>query len=98
MSQGMSSGIEAEIKKQATTALITGILGLVCCAPLAIWAYIAGSSAERMIAQHGVGQEHQTLAKAGRILAIVTAVLLVLGIVLQVVVLIVGGLAATVQQ
>ena len=32
------------IGKQATTALVTGILGLVCCAPLGIWAIIAGGN------------------------------------------------------
>ena len=77
--------VVSEISSKATTALVTGILGILCCALLGIWAVIAGNQAEQMIAQHGVGQEHKTKATIGKVLGIIALVLWVLAIIANVV-------------
>src|SRR5688500_2844831 len=66
--------------KKATWALVTGILGLLCCSPLGIVAIILGRNAEQEI--RATGQGGAGLAKAGFILGIVALALLVLQIIL----------------
>lgn len=65
---------------KALWALITGILGLLCCSPLGIVAIILGRSAQAEIAQ--TGQGGQGKAKAGFILGIIALALLVIQIIL----------------
>jgi Domain of unknown function (DUF4190) len=66
--------------QKATWALVTGILGLLCCSPLGIVAIILGRSAEQEI--RTTGQGGAGMAKAGFILGIVALALLVLQIIL----------------
>lgn len=66
--------------KKATWALVTGILGLICCSPLGIVAIILGRGAQAEIAT--TGQQGAGAAKAGVILGIIALVLLVLQIIL----------------
>ena len=66
--------------KQAIWALVTGIIGLICCTPVGIAAIFLGRSAQAEIAR--TGQQGAGLAKAGFILGIIDSVLLVLGIIL----------------
>jgi Domain of unknown function (DUF4190) len=66
--------------KKATWALVTGILGILCCGPLGIVAIILGRSAEQEI--RTTGQGGAGMAKAGFILGIVALALLVLQIIL----------------
>ena len=66
--------------KKATWALVTGILGILCCGPLGIVAIILGRSAEQEIQTSGQGGAG--MAKAGFILGIVALALLVLQIIL----------------
>ena len=82
------------ISSQSTTALVTGILGLLCCAPLGIWAIIAGGNAEKMIAQEGIGQEHKGKATAGKILGIVAVVLWGVSLVVGVLLMMLGVIGA----
>lgn len=70
-----------EIKAQATTSLIVGIISIFCCgiilAPFAIY---RGAKAKRLIDESGVGQEHRGLAVAGFIIGIVALVLNIVGL------------------
>lgn len=73
-------GAPAGTNKKATWALVTGILGILCCAPLGIAAIILGRGAEQEI--RTTGQAGAGMAKAGFILGIVALALLVLQIIL----------------
>ena len=66
--------------KKATWALVTGIVGLLCCGPLGIVAIILGRGAEQEIRVTGEGGAG--MAKAGLILGIVALALMVLQIIL----------------
>jgi hypothetical protein len=66
--------------KKATWALVTGILGLLCCGPLGIVAIILGRNAEQEIRVTGEGGAG--MAKAGFILGIIALAFLVLQIIL----------------
>lgn len=66
--------------KKATWALVTGIVGLLCCAPLGIVAIVLGRGAEQEIRVTGEGGAG--MAKAGFILGIVALVLFALQIIL----------------
>jgi len=66
--------------KKATWALVTGIVGLLCCGPLGIVAIILGRGAEQEIRVTGEGGAG--MAKAGLILGIVALAFLVLQIIL----------------
>jgi hypothetical protein len=75
--------VAAEIKNQATASLVVGLLGVSCCigfsfvlGPLAIY---RGSKALRLIGHYGIGQEHATSAKVGRVLGILAIVVFVGG-------------------
>lgn len=88
-------GVDAEIKKQAMTSLITAIVAFFCCPLLAIWSIIAGNNALKMIEQTGQGKDHESLAKIGKILGIVVLVLAAVSIVAQIIFMVLGvGLAA----
>jgi hypothetical protein len=65
---------------KATWALVTGILGLLCCGPLGIVAIVLSRGAEQEIRVTGEGGAG--MAKAGFILGIVALVLLALQIIL----------------
>lgn len=65
---------------QATTAMILGILGLVCCSFLAPVAWIMGQKAVREIDASGGALAGRGEAKAGQILGIVGTVVFVLAI------------------
>ena len=70
-----------EIKAQAITSLVVGIISIFCCgiilAPFAIY---RGAKAKRLIDESGVGQEHRGMAVAGFIIGIVALVLNVVGL------------------
>ena len=69
-----------EIKAQAITSLVVGIISIFCCgiilAPFAIY---RGAKAKRLIDESGVGLEHRGLAVAGFIIGIVALVLHIVG-------------------
>lgn len=65
---------------KAIWALVTGILGLLCCSPLGVVAIILGRGAQSEIAQ--TGQQGAGMAKAGFILGIIALVFLALQIIL----------------
>ena len=65
---------------------------------LNIWAIIAANNANKLIAEHGVGQEHQTKATIGKVLGIIALVLWVFGVLIQVLMVVLGAGAAAVGQ
>lgn len=76
-------------KSQATTALVLGILGLVCCGILAPIAWYMGSQELQRIQRGEVPSTNEGMARAGMILGIIGTVFLVLGVIW---VLFLGGL------
>jgi TRAP-type C4-dicarboxylate transport system permease small subunit len=67
-------------KSQATTALVLGILGLVCCGVLAPIAWYIGKQELQAIERGEAPAGGQGSAKAGQILGIIGTVFLILGI------------------
>ncbi len=71
----------------ATTAMVLGILSLVCCGFLGIPAYIVGRRAEQEILASNGALTGEGMAKAGWIMGLISMILLALGIVLWAVIL-----------
>jgi putative exporter of polyketide antibiotics len=68
-----------QTNQKAIWALVTGILGIVCCGLLAgIPALILGNSAKKEIAASGGAQSGAGMAQAGFVLGIISVVLSVL--------------------
>lgn len=67
-------------QSQATTILVLGILGIICCAPLGIAAWIMGNKELEAIDAGRRNPENRGTANAGRIVGIVATVLFGLGI------------------
>jgi hypothetical protein len=66
---------------RATTSLIMGILGVICCGLLAPVAWYLGSQELQAIAAGQSSAAGEGLAKAGKILGIIGTVLLILSLV-----------------
>ncbi len=76
---------------RAVLILIFGILGIVCCMPFGIAAWVMGNGALREIDANPAGFQGRGMVQAGRILGIVSVVLFVLGILLAIVLFAVGA-------
>lgn len=72
------------------TVLILGILGIVCCSPLGIVAFVMGNNALKEIDAQPGRYGNRQIVQIGRILGIVAMVLLVLSLIW---ILFLGGLA-----
>ena len=72
---------EAKASSQATTALIVGIVGVVCCGLAAPFAWYLGNKELQLIAAGQSSAAGQGLAQAGKILGMVGSALLILGLV-----------------
>lgn len=79
-SQSPYGGGGAPNNSKATWALVTGILGLLCCSPLGIVAIILGRGAQAE--NERTGQGGSGMAKAGVVLGIIALALLVLQVIL----------------
>lgn len=77
-------------QSQATTILVLGILGIICCGPLGIVAWVMGNNELAAIEAGRRTPENRSTANAGRIMGIVGTVLLALGIFLFVGLLVAG--------
>jgi hypothetical protein len=77
---------------QATTALVLGILGIICCAPLGVVAWIMANNELEGIRGGRRNPANEGTANASRILGIVGTVLLGLGLIALV--LLIAGLFA----
>jgi hypothetical protein len=77
-------------QSQATTILVLGILGIICCGPLGIAAWIMGNNELEAIDSGRRNPEGRSTANAGRIMGIIATVLLILGAVFFIGALVVG--------
>ena len=75
------------------TALILGIVGLVCCSIAAPFAWSIGGKAVKEIDASGGRLGGRGQAQAGKILGIIGTVLLVLGVLFFIVAAVTGGLS-----
>jgi TRAP-type C4-dicarboxylate transport system permease small subunit len=80
-------------KSQATTALVLGILGIVCCGVLAPIAWYLGQQELNNIRAGRVPPANEGMARAGQILGIIGTIFLGLAILF----LLLGGLAFLVE-
>jgi hypothetical protein len=78
--------------RNATTSLVTGIVGILCCGLLGIVALVTGKQATAEAAAAGFPQPGN--AKAGIILGWIAIALMVLGLLVWMVVIAVGGIGA----
>ena len=78
---------------RATTALVLGIVGIVCCSILAPFAWAIGKKAVNEIDASGGQYGGRGQAQAGYILGIIGTVLLILGIIFFIISAITGGLS-----
>lgn len=67
-------------KSQATTALVLGIFGLICCGPLAIVCWIMANNEIAGIEAGLRSPSNQGTARAARVVGIIGTVLFVVGI------------------
>jgi hypothetical protein len=79
---------------QATTILVLGILGLVLCQVLGPFAWVMGNKELAGIDAGRRAPENRGTAQAGRILGIISTVLMIIGVGLLVVLLAIGVFAA----
>lgn len=77
-------------QSQATTILVLGILGIICCGPLGIAAWIMGNNELEAIDSGRRNPEGRSTANAGRIMGIIATVLLILGAIFFIGALVVG--------
>ena len=80
---------------QATTTLVLGILGIVVCGLVGPFAWSMGNRAVREIDASGGRLGGRTEANVGRILGMVSTVLLILGFVLVIVLFVFGGVVSS---
>src|SRR5262245_16297664 len=71
---------QAKASSQATTSLILGIVGIVCCGLAAPFAWFMGHKELQLIAAGQSPVAGQGLAQAGKILGIIGCVLMILGL------------------
>lgn len=76
---------------QGTTILILGILGLVCCGPLGIAAWVMGNKAIKEIDANPSAYTNRGTVNAGRICGMIASILLVVGIVAYIILFAVAG-------
>ena len=85
----------ASASKEAVTALVLGILGIVCCGLVAPVAWYLGQNELRAIRLGQASAAGEGMAMAGRILGMIGTALLVLGLIIGLLwALFFGGMAA----
>ena len=85
----------ASASKEAVTALVLGILGIVCCGLVAPVAWYLGQNELRAIRLGQASAAGEGMAMAGRILGMIGTALLILGLVVRLLwALFFGGMAA----
>ncbi len=85
----------ASASKEAVTALVLGILGIVCCGLVAPVAWYLGQNELRAIRLGQASAAGEGMAMAGRILGMIGTALLILGLVVGLLwALFFGGMAA----
>ncbi len=85
----------ASASREAVTALVLGILGIVCCGFVAPLAWYLGQNEQRAIREGRASAAGEGMAMAGRILGMIGTALLILGLVVGLLwALFFGGMAA----
>lgn len=79
---------------RATTILDLGILSLIVCAPLGIFAWIMGNADLKAMEAGTMDPAGRSNTSAGRICGIIGTVLLIIGVVGTLVILVLGGVGA----
>lgn len=79
---------------RATTILVLGILSLIVCAPLGIFAWIMGNADLKAMEAGTIDPAGRSNTSAGRICGIIGTVLLIIGVVGTLVILVLGGVGA----
>jgi Domain of unknown function (DUF4190) len=90
-------GQQPENHPNATTALVLGIVGVICCALTAPFAWVIGKKAMDEIDASGGRIGGRGSAQAGYVLGILGTVLMILGIIVVAIAVAVGGFAFTVN-
>ena len=70
--------MSSQLKQNATTIFVLGLLGILVCGPLGIFAWVQGN--DYMNACRRLGVEPDGLAVAGRILGMIATILMILGV------------------
>ncbi|GAA1523144.1 DUF4190 domain-containing protein [Nocardioides humi] len=76
---------------QGTTILILGILGLVCCGPLGIAAWVMGNKAIKEIDANPSAYTNRGTVNAGRICGMIATILMIVGIVAYIILFAIAG-------
>jgi uncharacterized membrane protein len=79
----MTTPVAYPEQSQATTILILGIVGLLCCGPLGIVSWIMGNKELKAIEEGRRNPAQRSTANAGRVIGIVAVVLWVLAAILS---------------
>ncbi|MDD5644931.1 MAG: DUF4190 domain-containing protein [bacterium] len=96
-----SSGVmppEDKASGRAVTALVLGIVGMLCCGPLAIAAWILGAMELSDIKKGLSSKAGEGMAKAGMIIGIVGTVLMILGILIWISIMAIGIMAGVAES
>lgn len=72
-------------RSQATTAFVMSILGILCCGPLSIVAWVMGNNELQGIQRGTRDPSNEGLGKAARIIGIIGTILFSIGIIVAVV-------------
>jgi len=83
---------------RATTILVLGILSLIVCAPLGIFAWIMGNADLKAMEAGTMDSAGRSNTNAGRICGIIGTVLLIIGVVGSLVILVLGGVGAVLSS
>ncbi len=83
---------------RAITSLVLGIVGILCCGPLAIVAWILGAIELSDIKKGLSPRAGEGMAKAGMIIGIIGTVLMILGILVWIALMAMGIMAGVAEQ
>jgi hypothetical protein len=74
--------VQPGTNQKAVWALVTGLLGLLCCGPVGVAGIVLGNAAKREIDASGGAQTGRGMAQAGVVLGIIAVVWTVVALVL----------------
>ncbi|MDI6784235.1 MAG: DUF4190 domain-containing protein [bacterium] len=80
-----AAGISAKASSRAITALVFGILGIVCCQPIGIAGWIIGASELKKIKSGLSSEEGKAYATAGMIMGIISTTIFTMVMVVSII-------------
>jgi hypothetical protein len=84
----------ANTQGRGTTILTLGIIGIICCMPCGIAAWVMGSGDLKSIDAGMIPESERQLTHVGMILGMVSVALWAVGIVIQIIIFSLGGMGA----